>query len=149
MTAPCGTVYTPVGKNKIKNYPFKLMLPVLIILTFGQQKCETNAPSLFERLTGKLHHRVLSMHSFELQVYGNLLTILGMHKQCEPGYFSHVRLSVHTFSSSQFSLKRLYVCFYVETDCFALFNINYVILLLHFMGEETHLPSYSHPLLVC
>ena len=101
------------------------MSPILIILMFGQQKCQTNPPSLFECLTGKLHHRVLFMYLFELQVYGNLLIILGMHNQCISGCFSHVRLSAHTLSSSLAVFLKEVVCICVETGCFALFSINY------------------------
>ena len=118
LTAPFGTSYTPVRKKK---YHFKRMSPILIILTFGQQKCEMNAPSLFEHLTGKLHHTVLSMHSFELQVYGNLLIILDMHNRCVPGCFSRVRLSAHTFSSSLTVFLKEFVCICVKTVWFAYF----------------------------
>ena len=79
----------------------------------------------FVCLTGKLHHRVLSMHLFELQVCEILLIILGMHDRCVPGPFSHIRLSAHTFSSSLTVFLKEIVCICVKTACSALFNINY------------------------
>ena len=72
-----------------------------------------------------IHHRVLFMHLLELQVYGILPIVLGMHNWCIPGCFSHVRLSAHTFSSSLTVFLKEIVCIYVKTGCFALFNINY------------------------